>query len=164
MSPEKRMILGVTATAAVPDAVLVIAGDGPDRASIEALAAELLPDRHRILGQVSDIASLYAAADVVVLLSETEGQPGVAIEAGLTGLPMVATDVGGVATIVDDGVTGILVPADPTPAQVAQALEQAIQRRQELGSAARRRCLEHFTVRRVAEQFDHVLRVAAGHD
>lgn len=160
LSPEKRIDRAVRAVAAAPGATLVAAGDGPDRAAIESLAAEQLPGRHQVLGAVGDVTPLYAAADVVVLLSETEGQPGVAIEAGLCGLPVVATDVGGVSSVVEHLVTGIVVAADPDVGDIARAIELAAEQAAVLGAAAADRCRERFALSTVAEQFAEVLRTA----
>ena len=157
LSPEKRVGLAIQAVAALPDGLLLIAGDGPERASIEAQAAELLPRRHRILGSVDEVGPLYDAADVVVLTSATEGQPGVAIEAGLSARPLVATDVGGVSSVVVHGQTGVLVPAEATPEDLAAALTRALAEADALGGAARARCLADFTLTVVAERFAAVL-------
>lgn len=66
------------------------------------------------MGWVRDVTSLYSAVDAVVLTSRNEGTPVALIEAGAAGLPVVATDVGGVRDVVVDGVTGYLAPpGDP---------------------------------------------------
>ncbi len=94
-----------------PDAVFVIAGDGPLRADLEADARAILGDRVRFTGWVNDLPALYAACDVIALTSRNEGTPLGLIEAGAAGRPVVATRVGGVAEVVRDGVTGDLVAA-----------------------------------------------------
>jgi glycosyltransferase involved in cell wall biosynthesis len=104
-----------------PDATFVVAGDGELRGSLEAPAKAMLGDRVTFLGWVTDLAKLYAALDVVVLTSRNEGTPVALIEAGAAAKPVVATDVGGVADVVRDGVTGTLVPRGDEPA-VAHAI------------------------------------------
>jgi glycosyltransferase involved in cell wall biosynthesis len=135
-----------------PDAVFVVAGDGPLRADLEARGLRLLGDRVRFLGWIGDLPSLYAALDVVVLTSRNEGTPIALIEAGAAGKPVVATRVGGVADVVVDGSTGfLLAPGD------AQEISQAIIRLLEdpeqartMGKQASRSAHERFSARRLA--------------
>ena len=162
LSPEKRVVQIVAAAAAVPDATLLIVGDGPDRDAVVRAAEASLPGRHRLLAPVSDVRPLLAAADALVLLSETEGQPGVAIEAGMVGLPVLATDVGGLPSVVEDGVTGRLVPAQAAPDAVGAALSALLADATTIGTAAAQRCAREFSLARVAASFDQVLRQAAG--
>ena len=161
LSSEKRLDAVLGAAAAVPGLHLILAGDGPDRSAVAIRAEELLPGRHHLLGSVPDVVPLYASADCLVLLSATEGQPGVAIEAGLCGLPVVATDVGGVSSVVVDGSTGRLVSADASAAEAATAISDAISDRDRLGSAANDRCRAAFTIASVGAQFDQLLRQVA---
>ncbi len=91
---------------------------------------------------------VYAAADALVLPSRTEGIPGAAVEAGLCGLPVVSFDVGGVASVVLDGVTGILL-TDRDQAELAASLSEVLRNRSALGQEARRHCLENFSMRAV---------------
>jgi len=97
-----------------------------------------------------------AAADVVVLPSDTEGQPRVAIEAGLSGLPVVATRVGGLAEIVEDGSTGFLVPpGDAT--RLAEGVRAARAAREWMGMAARQHCAARFDMSMVAVRWRTLL-------
>jgi glycosyltransferase involved in cell wall biosynthesis len=94
------------------DAHLALVGDGPLRPQLEARARTLgIADRCHFLGYREDVGSLYRAFDTVALTSANEGTPVTLIEALAAGLPAVATDVGGVRDVVDDGATGFLVPA-----------------------------------------------------
>jgi glycosyltransferase involved in cell wall biosynthesis len=96
-------------------AQLVIVGDGPERAKLEA-AAESLGCKRRVIftGQVSDVQTFYAAADVFVLPSHSEGSPNVLLEAMAANLPIVATAVGGVPEMVENNESVLLVLAsDP---------------------------------------------------
>lgn len=97
------------------DCRLVIAGEGPQRDALEHQIVELgLAESVRLLGDRSDVAELLAECDVFALSSIAEGMPVTLLEAMAARLPVVATDVGGVALVVDAGVTGTLVPAgDP---------------------------------------------------
>jgi glycosyltransferase involved in cell wall biosynthesis len=116
--PIKNVGLAVAAMAAIADRcrdlVLVIAGDGPMRSALDAqVASARLGDRIVFAGRVAheDVPSWYRSADVFVLPSEFDNSPNVALEAMASGVPVVATDVGGVRHYVRAGVNGDLVPA-----------------------------------------------------
>jgi glycosyltransferase involved in cell wall biosynthesis len=135
--------------------VLVVVG-APDPVKPDAIGADELARARergvRFVGHRDDVDALYAAMDVFVLASHREGFPRAAMEAAAMGLPVVATDVRGCREVVDDGVTGSLVPVDD-PAALAEAL-RALQdpgRRRALGAAARARAQQHFDERRVVE-------------
>jgi glycosyltransferase involved in cell wall biosynthesis len=156
LSPEKQVEVAIDAVARIPDARLIVVGDGPARSGLERRARRALGDRCSFTGAVADPSPIYAACDVVVATSRTEGLPGVLIEAGLCGLPVVASDVGYVREIVDPGRTGILVPAGDVAA-TASALAWAIREGAVLGAAARRRCLARFSLDEVASLWDELL-------
>ena len=92
----------------MPDVIFVVAGDGPLRPELEARA----PANVRFLGWRSDMATVYAAGNLVLLTSDNEGMPVTLIEAALCGVPAVATDVGSTREVVLNGRTGVTVPAD----------------------------------------------------
>ena len=107
-------------------------------------------------GRVPEIRDAYAAGQVVVLCSITEGFPYTLIEAMTCGRPCVATDVGGVTEAVGD--TGLVVPPR-RPAELAKAcltLLRDADLRKRLGDAARLRALEYFTVDRAISAFDEI--------
>lgn len=95
---------------------LIIVGDGPERAGLEAAAASLGCKEHVIFtGEVSDVQTFYALADVFVLPSHSEGSPNVLLEAMAANVPVVATAVGGVPEMVENNESALLVPPnDPT--------------------------------------------------
>ena len=156
LSGEKDVGAAVVAVAALPGVRLAIAGDGPERAAVAAAARGLAPGRVDFLGPVADPALTLAAADVLVLPSRTEGIPAVLIEAGLSGLPVVATDVGGVREVVVPGETGLLVaPGDATA--LVGALRRALANGHEMGVAGRERCLARFEMAAIAARWDDLL-------
>jgi glycosyltransferase involved in cell wall biosynthesis len=116
-------LLEAMARAALPPGVVLqVAGDGPERAALGAMAARLgLQDRVEFLGFRSDVPRLLAEADAFVLPSAMEQQPLVLIEALGAGKPVVATEVGGVAEMVAD--TGLLVPPGDVGALAAALVE-----------------------------------------
>jgi glycosyltransferase involved in cell wall biosynthesis len=126
---------------------LVIVGDGPDRERVqEELAARSLDRRVRLLGEHDDVPHLLADADVFVLASRSEGLPLSVIEAMAAGLPVVASDVGGLRELVRDGATGTLVPPGD-PAALADALRLLLadrELRRRLGTAGRERAKALF--------------------
>ena len=105
----------LAAAAQVPDALFVIAGEGPERATYEALVRDQgLHDRVTFLGHRDDIPELLASCDLFVLPSLFEGLPLVVLEAMAAGKPLVASAIGGTSEAVVHGETGLLVPpADP---------------------------------------------------
>jgi glycosyltransferase involved in cell wall biosynthesis len=126
-----------------------LVGDGPGLGEVvTALRARGLSDRVELLGARGDVSDVLARSDVFVLSSRSEGFPVSILEAMAAGLPVVATDVGGVAEAVVDGETGILVPAGD-PEALAAALgrlvaDPALRRR--LGAAGRTRAFRRFDV------------------
>jgi glycosyltransferase involved in cell wall biosynthesis len=137
-STEKRTWLAVEAASMVDGLTLLVAGDGPERPRVEAAAARLPDGRARLLGEIDDPMSLLHAADVLVLTSSTEGMPGVVIEAGLCGVPVVAIDVGMLSDLVVDGRSGAVLPG-ARAAELADAIRRVLGDRDAFGRAA----LEH---------------------
>lgn len=129
----------------LPDPHLIIAGDDVgrgNRARLEQRAASLgVADRVHLIGRRSDIADVLAAMDVACLSSDFEGMPLSVMEYMAAGKPIVATRVGGVPEIVDEGVEALLVPRRD-PAALANAVERLLLDpvlAAELGRAARAR-------------------------
>jgi glycosyltransferase involved in cell wall biosynthesis len=90
---------------------LVVAGDGPERNALQSLAQRAgIADAIRWLGYIENAERLYGGADAAVLPSHSEGSPVALLEAAAYGLPIVATAVGGVPEILEDGESGLLVP------------------------------------------------------
>lgn len=102
-------------------AKLVIVGDGPERNKLEAAVSSLgLTERVIFAGHINNVRVFYAAADLLALPSHTEGSPNVVLEAMAAGVPIVATTVGGVPEILEDGKSALLVPpSDPTTMAMA---------------------------------------------
>ena len=127
---------------------LAVVGDGPERSALRARATGQ-GDRVRWLGRAThaDLPAIYASADVVVVPSrvdaadDRDGLPNVVLEAMACGRPVVASDVAAIATAVDDGLTGVLVPPEQ-PLALARAIDAlGADRfaRARLGRSARRR-------------------------
>ncbi len=157
LSEEKRMDVAIRAVATLPDDVqLVLAGDGPLRSQLAVLADEVAPGRVTFLGQVDDVPTVLHATDVVALTSASEGVPGVLIEAGLSGLPVVSSDVGFVRDVVVPGRSGHLVPVGDVDALV-RALLSAARDANSLGALARQHCLERFELEHVIDAWARLL-------
>lgn len=139
--PIKDHETALRAIADLPEHVhLAIVGDGEDRARIEELITSMrLEDRAHLLGWRMDMPAVMSSFDVVVLSSRNEGSPVALIEAGASAVASVATDVGGVKSVVKDGVSGFLVPAGD-PSQMAARLKELLDdpaRRASFGAAGR---------------------------
>jgi glycosyltransferase involved in cell wall biosynthesis len=154
LSPEKDIgtLLCALALAAPasPSLRLEVAGDGPCLPDLQRLVADLgLGERVRFLGQVRDVPALLARAGLFVLPSLIEGISLTLLEAMASGLPVLATRVGGNPEVVEEGQTGYLVPAGD-PAALGEGLLRLWNDpadRLRLGEAGRRRVKEHFTIR-----------------
>lgn len=128
---------------------LDLVGDGPLLEKVKALAGNLgLADRVRFLGARRDVDRVLAEAQVFVLASRWEGLPLSVLEAMRAGLPVVATEVGGVGEAVVEGVTGFLVPRGDEEAlsQKLRLLLQDPRLREQMGRAGRKRYEEAFTL------------------
>lgn len=153
MSEEKSPETAIRAVSGLLDWHLVMMGDGPELPRLRA-SADL--GRVHFVAPGSDVASVMAAADVVVLPSRTEGMPAIAIEAGLLGLPMVASNVGGIPEVVLDGRSGFLVSPGDTEG-FARRVESAYSDRSKLGQNARSHCLEKFEMGVIADKWAQLL-------
>lgn len=127
---------------------LLIVGAGPLREDLERqVEAAGLTDRVTFAGERSDVPQILAAADIFVLSSVSEGMPISILEAMASGLPTVATDVGGVRELVSEAVTGFVVPSRNAAAFAAPLalLCNDAEQRLALGRAAKARALAHFS-------------------
>ncbi len=134
--------------AAQPGAQLAIAGDGALRGALEQRVQALgVADSVHFLGEYADTVDVVRGADVFVLASWFEAFPYVILEAMALGLPIVASDVGGVGEAIVHGQSGLLVPAR-RPAQLSATLSELIanaELRQRLGAAALQTVRDRFT-------------------
>jgi glycosyltransferase involved in cell wall biosynthesis len=115
-SPEKRLDLAIETVANLPGHTLLVAGGGSGLARAREQAHDLLGDRVVFLGEVDDVRPVLYASDVVLITSDVEGMPGVAIEAALCGVPVVATPVGAIPSM------EWIVVAEPTSDRLAAAV------------------------------------------
>ncbi|MEK7725839.1 MAG: glycosyltransferase family 4 protein [Nitrospirota bacterium] len=148
-----------------PQLQCVCVGDGELKQPLEALAAARgLSAMCRFVGSRDDVMEFYAAADIVVLPSHSDGFPYVVLEALAMGKPVIATDVNGVPEVIEHMKTGLLVQARDVTA-LADAIQSLLahpERATQLGSAGRAVVQERFTVDRTVEKtvavFDAALR------
>ena len=165
LRPQKALHLLVEAAARLapeyPQLHVLIGGEGEERPALERLIAEAgLGERMRILGRFapSEVPDFLSALDVAVNCSDFEGTPGAVLEAMAASLPLVATRVGGVPGLVEDGMTGILIDRGD-----ADALTEGIRRllddpelRRRMGEAGKARQLEHYDVRNLVELLEEL--------
>jgi len=164
-APQKDHILLLEALKGVEgNWRLLLVGDGPTRAEVEQTTIRLgLADRVEFLGQRSDICQLLATADVFVLPSKWEGLPLSILEAMRAGLPVIATNTGGVAEAVTDGVTGYLTPPGDVP-ELRNRIQQLIASPSllpRLALAARRRYEQDFRIETMVQKTVAVYRQLA---
>jgi len=156
IASQKDHAVVLRAVAQLPfDFRLIFVGDGPTRASVEAEARSLLPDgKVSFLGDRSDVPELLARAHVFVLGTNWEGLPISILEAMRAGLPVVASDVGGVREEVVEGETGFVVPrgdADAMRERLRLLLMQP-ELRIRMGLAGRRRFEVLFSIKGMIEK------------
>ncbi len=163
LSVEKRPGAALRAVARLDGVHLVFVGDGPERARLEALAAEVAPGRVHFVGTLPDPAPALAAADLLLLPSATEGIAAVCIEAAFTQRAVVATAVGGTPAVVVDGTTGTLVPdrAGRAEAELVRDLAEAVAATlpvaDRLGAAARPWAMARYELDVVADAWAELL-------
>jgi glycosyltransferase involved in cell wall biosynthesis len=173
LRPQKNTVALVEAVAELapdfPDLRLLLVGHGPERQRVIDRARELAVEEHvLLLGQRKDVWDILAALDVAVLASIFEGSPLSVMEYMEAGLPVVATSVGGVPDLVDDGVSGLLVePRDPVALAAAiRSLLQDPARAADMGARGRRRRREEFDiavmVRRMEDLYERLYTEATG--
>jgi N-acetyl-alpha-D-glucosaminyl L-malate synthase BshA len=152
-------------TKRAPNARLMLIGDGPERHGIERLIDKMDLRRNVTLtGYRSDVPELLRCADTLVLPSETESAPLTILEAMSTGLPVIATRVGGIPEMVEDDRTGFLVPLKH-PEDIAERILELHADREKLrrmGAAAREAVLERYSTEKVVQQYLGVYQRVAG--
>jgi len=145
---------------ALPRARLLVAGQGRLLPELDALRRRLgLDASAALLGFRRDVPRLLSAADCLAMSSDFEGLPMVALEAAATGRPVVATEVGSIAALVEDGRTGHLVPKGDVAALAARLVEVlgAPDRGRSMGAAGRARVLDRFPLSRCIEETERFL-------
>jgi glycosyltransferase involved in cell wall biosynthesis len=146
LTGQKGLDVAIDALRLLPDdVVLVVLGDGPERAALEARAPE---GRVFMPGRVPDVAAWLRRATVFVHPARWEGFGLAVLEAMIAGVPVVATRVSSLPELVGDA--GVLVPPDDAGA-LARGIASALER-PELGSAARDRAMQEFSVARMADR------------
>jgi glycosyltransferase involved in cell wall biosynthesis len=138
----------------VPDAHVVILGEGTLRATLEQQVRHLHLDRHVLLpGFRADVLAVLKSADLFVMSSETEGLGTSILDAMACGKAVVGTSAGGIPEIVEDGVTGLIVPPRDPEALAAAITKLLVDEplRARMGAAGLARVRERFTVDRMIE-------------
>lgn len=172
ISPQKRLDELIEAfrlaLPSLPGAVLRIAG------GVETGANECAANLRKIsrdlpvewLGEIHDLAEFHQACDVFVMISDPAGCPNASLEALAAGLPVIATDVGGVSEQVIDGVNGRLVPARDVTAFSQAIIELAADEegREAMGLAAREHIRRHFSLERMTADYQALLRHDFGNE
>ncbi len=159
--PQKGFDVLLAALAELPQASLLLVGDGPERPRLEQLLDELdLRDRVELTGWRTDAARLLSSVDAVVVPSRAEPFGLVALEAMSAGVPVVASGVDGLLEVVTDGRTGLLVPPDD-PLRLAEAIARVLVDRglaRSLGEHGREAARTRFSAARMTRAYEDVYR------
>ena len=147
LEPQKGVDVAIRALAHIPDAHLVVLGEGSQRAELEAIAGE----RVYMPGRVPDVAAWLRRADVLVHPARWEGFGLALLEGMLASLPVVATRVSSIPEVVADGVTGLLVPPDD-PSALAEALNRVLANPAGYGQRGLERARSAFSVAKMADR------------
>jgi glycosyltransferase involved in cell wall biosynthesis len=156
--PEQLVALALALRERRPDVRLLVAGDGSERAAAERAAGDAGADNLTFLGFVDDMASFYAACDVIVLPSESEGFSNVLLEAMRSEKAVVASDIPAVQELVTDGESGLLFPLGNEQALVTavESLVDSPELRRKLGMVAASR-VRRFTAWEAALHLARIL-------
>jgi glycosyltransferase involved in cell wall biosynthesis len=147
-----------------PFTKFVVVGEGPDREKLESLIDELkIRDSVSMLGRRDDMPSVYASLDIMVSASRQEGLPMAILEGMASRLPLIATSVGEVPSVVLDGRTGVLLPPNNTTllASAIVALLRDTVQRERLGTAARKLIEDEYSADRMTADYLRVYQEAA---
>lgn len=167
LAPEKGYDLlieafaGVVEAGAVPNPMLVIVGSGPEKRRIEdMIAGRKLGKSVRLVGVQDDVRPWFQAMDLFCLPSKSEGMSVSLLEAGACGLPSVASDAGGNAEVVVDGVTGIVVQPLSVEGLKAALLKVMTggELGRQMGAKARQRVVSRFSIDSTLKEYTKVYR------
>ena len=147
LEPQKGVDVAILALEQIPDAHLVVLGEGPQRAELERLGG----DRVHLLGRVPDVAAWLRRAELLVHPVRWEGFGLALLEAMLASLPVVATRVSSIPEIVVEGETGLLVPPDD-PSALAAAVNHVLAAPDDYGARGRGRAQAEFCVARMTDR------------
>lgn len=137
-----------------PETRFLIVGEGPERSGLEDLCKDLgLQSQVIFLGKRTDIPQILCASDVGVLSSKSESFSNAVVEYMAAGLPVVATDVGGVREAVDDGINGFIVPVGNS-ALMGKHITELLNTNSmdRMGQESRQRCIERFALKSMVEK------------
>ena len=160
LSWEKGVEIFLAAAARVlaefPGVRFVVVGEGPDREKLELLLDELkIRGSAELLGRRDDMPAVYASLDLMVSSSRQEGLPMAILEGMASSLPLVASAVGEVPGVVEDGATGLLVPAEDAE-RLAEAILDLLrdgEKRRRFGAAGRRRIEQEYSAARMTADY-----------
>jgi glycosyltransferase involved in cell wall biosynthesis len=145
--------------ARLPQALFVIAGEGPERAALEEMSRKLgIASRVRFLGFVPEMPKLYQGLDLLALTSHFEGTPLTVLEAMAMGIPVVASRVDGVAEVLEDGQDALLVPPgnrDLFVEPICRVLQDR-SLRQRLAQTGKKKARQHFSAEAMVRQVEEL--------
>ncbi len=137
----------------------IIIGDGPLRKALQGEADRMrLRNNLTFTGARDNVQELLPGLSVFCLTSISEGLSNAVMEAMAAGVPVVATDVGGIRELIDDGVSGFIVPSEDTEAMVEKVMRllDSAELRRKVGMAGREKMMREFTVERMTDRLQNV--------
>lgn len=167
--PEKGCLMLLEAIAQLPDVVIDVVGDGPLLQVLRERAAELGAEARTVFHGFLDeegIRQRLAEFDVFVMTSFAEGLPVVLMEALAAGVPAVATQIAGIPELIEDGVTGFLVPPSE-PVATANAVRRLLDNadlRNQIAAAGREKVERDFDLETECERLAHIMTTALSSD
>jgi glycosyltransferase involved in cell wall biosynthesis len=150
---HRYLIEAIGALAATGRFKCLIAGQGSIREVLQReIAVVRCTDRIKLLGRIDDPRELLWASDIFAMPSLKEGLGVAALEAMASGLPVIASDVGGLREVVEDERTGVIVPPENSKkiAQAISRLAESAELRSQMGAAARARVVENYSMENMA--------------
>lgn len=141
------------------DSLLLIVGDGSQREELEGLTKNIGLERNVIfLGTRQDVPQLLSIMDIFILSSKSEGLPITLLEAMAASKPIIATNVGGIPEVIENGINGILIPPDNSEAMAEAVLEllKDEEKSKKLGMMARKRFENNFTLPMMVRKYEEL--------
>jgi glycosyltransferase involved in cell wall biosynthesis len=155
--PDRFLQIVAKVKATYPTIQAWIVGDGTLRKTTEQLAEVLrITENVRFWGYQTNVATCVTAADILVLPSDTEGLPGVVLEAAYAHVPTVGSLVGGIQECLEDGETGFIIAKKDNIQDYVDKIEELLNNeslRQQMGTAARQKVAAQFTIERVGVEY-----------
>lgn len=154
-----KILLEMSAGQSAQKPVLLLAGGGPERSNLEQCISENGLEKHvRLLGERSDVAELLQIAEIFLLTSKSEGIPLTILEAFASGVPVAATNVGGIPEVIESGKNGLLAPSGDS-GKIAEHLNRLLTEPEfasSISQNAQERFFREFTETKMVGEYEKI--------